>query len=133
MIRRLVLPLAVLSALSAALTGALLAPAPGQLPALALGSTLAWRVEVAAIVFVAAYGAIVTTRLALHGHTYTRVGSAGIEIPQIQRETSDVVERTTKIELSLDELGDAIETLNERLAALETCTTSAVEAKPEET
>jgi hypothetical protein len=133
MTRRIVLPLAVLLALAAALTGALLTPAPGQLPGIALGSTLVWRVEVAALIFVAAYGAIVTTRLALHGHTYTRVGSAGIEIPQIQRETSDVVERTARLETSLDELGALVRTLNQRFTALETCTRSAVEAQPEET
>jgi hypothetical protein len=51
-----------------------------------LGAVLVWRAEVAAILFAAAYAALVTARLALHGHTFTRVGSAGIEIPQIDSE-----------------------------------------------
>jgi hypothetical protein len=85
-------------------------------------------------VFVAAYGAIVTTRLALHGHTYTRVGSAGIEIPQIARnETGEAGGRTAELQTSVGELRAGFDALTDRLAALEQSTTSAVETPREET
>lgn len=121
MTRRIVLPAAVLLALVAALAGALLAPAPGGgLPAVALGSTLVWRVEVAAVVFAAAYGAIVTTRLALHGHTYTRVGSSGIEIPQVARnETGQATTRSADLSARVDRLQSTVSKLASRLEALE--------------
>jgi len=75
---------AVLLALAAAVVGAVRVPVPPVgLPVVALGSMLVWRVEIAAILFVAAYAGIVTVRLAFHGHTLTRVGSGGIEIPPV--------------------------------------------------
>jgi hypothetical protein len=43
------------------------------------------------------------------------------------------MERTVKLESSIEELGEVIETLSERLAAFETYTTSAVEPHHEET
>jgi hypothetical protein len=71
-------------------------------------------------VFVAAYGAIVTTRLALHGHTYTRVGSAGIEIPQVaQAESTHAMDRDVDVKTSVNDLRESLAVLAERLAALE--------------
>jgi hypothetical protein len=81
--RRRLLPATVLLMLTLALVGAATAPAPHQLPAVALGAVLVWRVEIATIVFAAVYSAIVVTRLALHGETLTRVGRDGIEIPRV--------------------------------------------------
>lgn len=81
--RRRLLPIVVLLALSGSLAGALSASAPSRLPAVALGAVLVWRVEVAASVFVPAYLALAALRLSLHGRTFTRVGSAGVEIPDV--------------------------------------------------
>jgi hypothetical protein len=120
-IRRLVLPAVVLLAFIAALVGGMLAPAPaGGLPAVALASMLVWRVEVAAVVFAAAYAAIVTARLALHGQTYTRVGSGGIDIPQVARaERTQATNRDVDLKTSVNDLWSSFAALAERLAALE--------------
>jgi hypothetical protein len=118
--RRRALFATVLTALALALAGALLAPAPRDLPAVALGAALVWRVEVAAILFAAAYGAVVTARLALHGHTYTRVGSAGIEIPQVARvEAEEKTDRGTAAEIAINGIQRSVEELIERVDALE--------------
>ena len=109
----------VLTALALALASALLAPAPRNLPAVALCAALVWRVEVAAIAFAAAYGAIVTARLALHGHTYTRVGSAGIEIPQVARmEDGETTERIAGLETTVAQMENLMATLRARIAGL---------------
>jgi hypothetical protein len=81
--RRRLLPAVVLAALMLAVIGAVATPAPQRLPSIALGAVVVWRVELAVIVFVAIYGAIVATRLALHGETLTRIGRDGIEIPRV--------------------------------------------------
>ena len=115
-IRRLLLPGVVLLALAAALAGAVTAPAPSRLPAVALGSVLLWRVEVAAAAFVVAYLAIVTVRLALHGRTFTRVGSGGVEIPEVRNEsTASAAEQETL----LAGLAASIRAIDVRLCALE--------------
>lgn len=114
--RRLVLPSAVAMSLGATVAAASLAPAPADLPAVALGAVLVWRAEVAAVLFAAAYAALVTAWLALHGHTFTRVGSAGIEIPQIDAE--DVKGRADDVQ-TVDELRVQILVLSERVTALE--------------
>ena len=116
--RRLALPAVVLLALALAACSAALAPLPRALPAVALGAALVWRVEVGAIMFAACYGAIITARLALHGHTYTRIGSAGIEIPQVARvRTDEEMERIVELEASVKELRDTLRAVHERLAA----------------
>lgn len=84
--RRRALPIAVLTALALTLVGATTAPAPDRLPAVALGAVLIWRVEIAAVLYAAAYGVIITARLALHGETLTRVGRDGIEVPRVGAE-----------------------------------------------
>jgi hypothetical protein len=81
--RRRLLPVAVLAALALACTGAVTTRAPQRLPSIALGAAIVWRVEVAAVIFAAVYGAIVATRLAVHGETFTRVGRDGIEVPRV--------------------------------------------------
>ncbi len=81
--RRRLLPAVVLLALAGSLVGACTAPTPARLPAVALGSVLVWRAEVAAALFAASYAAIVALRLALHGETLTRVGRDGIEVPRV--------------------------------------------------
>lgn len=83
MMRRHALPAVVLLALALALTGAATARVPGRLPAVGLGSTLVWRVEIAAFLFGFLYGVVIVLRLALHGETLTRVGRDGIEIPRV--------------------------------------------------
>jgi hypothetical protein len=73
----------VMGGLAAALAGGFVAhPVSARPPGYALGSALVWHVEVAALLFVAIYGAIVTARLAYHGLTFTYVGSRGVDIPQ---------------------------------------------------
>lgn len=117
-LRRLLLPAVVLLALVAAIAGAVAAPAPSHLPAVALGAVLLWRVEVSAAAFVVAYLAIVTVRLALHGRTFTRVGSGGVEIPEVRSALASKAS-TTEIETSLAGLAATIREIEARLSALE--------------
>ncbi len=98
------------------------APAPAHLPAVALGAVLVWRVEVAASLFVAAYVAVVAVHLSLHGRTFTRVGSAGVEIPELLRpravdEETDVA--AADLGVSLAELRASMTEIDVRLRALE--------------
>ena len=58
--RQRVLPTIVVAAVMVSLAAGLAAPVPQPLPAMALGAVLVWRVEVAAVLFTAAYGAIIT-------------------------------------------------------------------------
>lgn len=104
--RRYLLPATVLLTLALALVGAATAPAPHRLPAVALGAVLVWRVEIAAALFAAAYGAIVVVRLALHGETLTRVGRDGIEAPRVgteRMETTAAEERFAAVVADLQE------------------------------
>jgi Na+/melibiose symporter-like transporter len=85
MTRRLLLFALVVAALAAAVAGSLLTHAvSARPPVYALGSALVWHAEVAALLFVALYAAIVTVRLAYHGMTFTHMGSRGVEIPQLR-------------------------------------------------
>jgi len=120
--RRRLLPAVVLLAFAGALAGASSAPAPAHLPAVALGAVLVWRVEVAASLFVAAYVAVVAIHLSLHGRTFTRVGSAGVEIPDVtpwhvaERETRA---KTDEIDVSLASITASIAAIEARLRTLE--------------
>jgi hypothetical protein len=109
--RRLALPAVVIAAFAFAIVGATSAPAPHPLPSIALGATIVWRVEVAGIMFVALYGGIVTARLAWHGRTFTRVGSGGIEIPDVGSACS--------VTDSIDRLAALLADFESRLQALE--------------
>jgi hypothetical protein len=118
--RRLLLPAVVLGALVLAFAGGLAVAAPRRLPAVALGAVLLWRVEVAAASFVVAYVAVVAVHLSLHGRTFTRVGSTGIEIPDMRRaaeEETDVA--AIDLGVSLAALRVTTEALDERLRTLE--------------
>lgn len=120
--RRRLLPAVVLLALAGSLAGAFTSSAPPRLPAVALGAALVWRVEVAAFVFVVAYVAIAAVRLSLHGRTFTRVGSAGVEIPDVTgREAAEREEdvEMDKLAVSLAELKVSIGKIEVRLRALE--------------
>jgi hypothetical protein len=121
-VSRRLLPATVLLALAFALSGALVAQPPRHLPNAALGAVLAWRVELAVLVFVAAYGAIVAVRLAFYGQTLTRIGSGGIEIPDPH--ASAAIDREARIaaaelDVSLAEVTAAVEGLEGRLEAIE--------------
>ena len=57
---------------------------PGQpLPAVAMSSGLVWRMEIGAIAFVLLYTVIVVVRLAAAGLTPIRLGTRGMELPQV--------------------------------------------------
>jgi len=117
-IRRLLLPAVVLLSLVAAIAGAATAQPPPGLPAVALGATLVWRVEVAAAVFAVAYLAIVTVQLALHGRTFSRVGYAGVDIPEVgARSRTSGRRRISRARFAL--LVDAVTEIDARLCALE--------------
>jgi hypothetical protein len=112
----------VLAALVLSLAAALATPPPQRLPGLALGAVLVWRVEIAAVVFAAGYAAIVTLRLALHGRTFTRVGSDGVEIPQVglERAAAQTTQRTAEgLTESIGELRDGMQRLERRLDAID--------------
>ena len=119
--RRRLLPAVVLLALVGSLAGAFTASAPSRLPAVALGAALVWRVEVASV-FVLAYVAIAAVRLSLHGRTFTRVGSAGVEVPDVTvrsgAERANEVE-TSELAISLAELRSSIDEIEVRVGALE--------------
>jgi len=120
--RRRLFPAIVLATLVLSLGGAVAAPTPHRLPAVALGAVLIWRVEVAAVTFTVAYVAIVTVRLALHGRTFTHLGSRGIEIPDVLSDAE--AEHETEIAAvdlgtSLAAIRTTIEQLDSRLRALE--------------
>jgi len=131
--RRLLLVAVIAAALALAVVGAAVVPSPDRLPAIALGTALVWRVEVAAVLFVVSYGAIVTLRLALHGETLTRVGRDGIEVPRVgatggaTRATSDEVAR------SMVDLQETALTLTRRLESLEVAIDLVLRPNPEET
>lgn len=116
--RRLLLPGLVLLALALALAGTATAPPPPRLPAVALGSLLVWRAEVAASVFVAAYVAIVAVRLSLHGRTFTRVGSGGVQIPEL-RGPLEGTASATELEDTVASLATTVAAIDVRLRALE--------------
>ena len=114
--RRAILPATVALALAGAFAAALLAPRPTDLPAVALGAVVVWRAEIAAVIFVTAYAALVTARLSLHGHTFTRVGTAGVDIPQVgPAQAANAVE----LRQTVDALCAQIIALGDRLTALE--------------
>jgi len=120
--RRRLLAALVLLALAGSLAGALNASAPSRLSAVALGTVLVWRVEVAASVFVLAYIAIAAVRLSLHGRTFTRVGSAGVEIPDVTGQRA--ADRAKDVEIdelmvSVAKLRVSIREIELRLRALE--------------
>jgi hypothetical protein len=120
--RRRLLPTIVLAALTLALLGAATASTPHRLPAVALGSVLAWRVEIAAVAFIAAYVAIVAVRLSLHGLTFTHLGSRGIEIPDVlSRAAAEHEAEVAAADLgaSLAAIRTTIEQFDSRLRALE--------------
>lgn len=118
--RRRLLPTLVLLALAGSLAGAFIASAPSRLPAVALGSVLVWRVEVAASVFVVAYVAIAAVRLSLHGRTFTRIGSVGVEIPDVTaRRAAERANDVDELAVSLAELRASIGKIEVRLRALE--------------
>lgn len=120
MMRRRLLPAVVLLALAGSLAGALTASPPSRLPAVALGAVLVWRVEVAASVFVVAYVAIAAIRLSLHGRTFTRIGSAGVEIPDVTaRSGAERAKEVDELAVSLAELKVSIGKIEVRLRALE--------------
>ena len=87
------------------------------MPSIALGALLVWRVEVAAILFVALYAGIVTARLAWHGRTFTRVGSGGIEIPDIgpARSVTDSIDRLAALLADFEARLQALEDARHRL------------------
>ena len=109
--RARLLPAAVLAALVLAVVGAIASPAPPRLPSIALGAVVVWRVEIAAIVFLAAYGAVVAARLALHGETLTRVGRDGIEIPRVRPSGAQASRGGEHLAASVAELQATIEDL----------------------
>ena len=120
--RRRLLAAVVLLALAGSLAGALTASAPSRPPAVALGAVLVWRVEVAASVFVLAYVAIAAVRLSLHGRTFTRVGSAGVEIPDVTAQRAaqraeDV--KMAELAVTLAEFRASIDEIEGRVRALE--------------
>lgn len=116
--RRLLLPVVVQLALAAALAGAVAAQPPPRLPASALGSILVWRAEVAAAVFTVGYLAVVAVRLSLHGRTFTRVGSGGVDIPEL-RSPLERQASAAEIETSLAGLAATIRAIEVRLSVLE--------------
>ena len=120
--RRHALPTVVLLTLTFTLVGAATAPTPHRLPAVALGSVLVWRVEIAAVAFIAAYVAIVAVRLSLHGLTFTHLGSRGIEIPDvISHAAAEQEAEVAAVDLgtSLAAIKTTIEQFDSRLRALE--------------
>ncbi len=120
--RRRLLPAVVLLAFTGALVGASSAAAPAHLPAVALGAVLVWRAEVAASLFVAAYVAVVAVHPSLHGRTFTRVGSAGVEIPDVtERRVAEQEARvkTDELDVSLTTLAASVSAIAVRIRALE--------------
>ncbi|HKG38012.1 MAG TPA: hypothetical protein VKB25_03405 [Conexibacter sp.] len=120
--RRHALPIIVLLTLALALLGAATAPRPHHLPAVALSSVLIWRVEIAAVAFIAAYIAMVAVRLSLHGLTFTHLGSRGIENPDVLSRAAAEQEAeggVVKVTETLAEFQAAIEEFDLRLKALE--------------
>ncbi len=74
------------------------------------------------MLFVAAYVAVVAVHLSLHGRTFTRIGSARVEIPDML--TSRAVEEETDVAaadlgVSLAELRASMTEIDVRLRALE--------------
>lgn len=107
--------LLVAGVLAACLTAGALAPLPSSgAPAYALGARVVWHAEVAAALFALAYGAIVIVWLAFHGTTLTRLGSSGIEIPQV-----GMPSQAEELASAHAELAATVEGLQARLAALQ--------------
>ena len=131
--RRLLLVAAILAALALATLGAAVVPSPDRLPAIALGTALVWRVEVAAVLFMTSYGAIVTVRLALHGETLTRVGRDGIEVPRVGASWSEASATYDGVETSMADLQEAAVMLTRRLDELEGAIDLVLRPKLEET
>ena len=85
-------------------------------PAVALGSTLVFRLEVGAIAALASYLATAALWLAWHRTLFQRVGlgGAGAEPP-----APEVQQRDSKLEQFMEETTEALQNHTERLEALE--------------
>lgn len=74
---------AVMVALALAASAGILSEPPDRVPSYALGSPLVYRLEVGAAFFLTLYTVTVLVRLASHGLTPSRVGTAAVHLPQM--------------------------------------------------
>lgn len=81
--RRVFLAAVLATAVLAVVAGGLSRSPSAGAPAYALDSVLVYRLEVGLVVFAALYAVVVVVRLASHGMTPSRVGTAAVDLPQL--------------------------------------------------
>lgn len=84
---------------------------PVELPAVALGTAVVYRVEVGAVVFVAIYIAVMSLVLAMHSRGFTEIGGGGVKAQDLAGLSRD---EFVIVELLL-ELADEVGNLRSRM------------------
>lgn len=103
----------------ASLVGAVADPPRGGTPPYALHSPLVYRLEVGAAFFVTLYSVTVLVRLASHGLTPSRVGTAAVQIPQLVDTVDAVSDDLADNERDIDDMLLKLEKHARRIHAIE--------------